>query len=339
MDAARFRLLNDWQHDFPRVETPYAELAQAVGMDAEAVLAAYRAWLHEGTVSRIGPVVASGRVGASALVALAVPSARLAEVAARVSQLSAVNHNYEREHPYNLWFVATAGSAAQLQETVERIAVATGCAPLLLPMEEAYHIDLGFDLGFRPECGGRQVQAPWQAAAPCRLAEGERALLGVLQHGLPAVARPYAAVGERLGLSGAAVCAMVDGWLLSGLLRRFGVVVRHHELGYAANAMCVWDVADEEVADFGRRLGAEAGVTLCYRRRRALPQWRYNLFCMIHGKVRAEVLARRAAIADRLALDRWPHAVLFSRRRFKQCGAHYMPDAAAPHAREETAHA
>jgi hypothetical protein len=100
--------------------------------------------------------------------------------------------------------------------------------------------------------------------------------------------------------------------------------VRHHELGLEANAMCVWDVPDAEVSALGRRLAQEAAVTLCYRRRRILPDWPYNLFCMIHGSARDEVLAAREDLATRLGLDRHPHSVLFSCRRFKQTGARYL---------------
>ena len=114
--------------------------------------------------------------------------------------------------------------------------------------------------------------------------------------------------------------------LEDGLIRRFGVVVRHHELGIKANAMCVWDVPDELASTLGRQLARYPGVTLCYRRARSLPHWPYNLFCMIHGRSHDAVTATRNDIAQRLGLDRWTHAVLFSSRRFKQRGARYLSE-------------
>lgn len=328
-EARRLRLLNEWQHGFPLVDRPFAELGRVVGLSEDEVLDAFRLWQAEGLVSRIGPVVAPRRVGASALAALAVPSERLAEVAARVNGRPEVNHNYEREHHFNLWFVLTAASDAALDAALAAIAADTGLQPVVLPMVEAYHIDLGFDLcGISAYRSGRREprSARLAGSPPCALPGIEQGLLQALQRGLPIVPRPYAVLGERVELSGALVCAFIDEWLACGLLQRFGVVVRHHELGYTANAMCVWDVPDDRVSEIGRLLGGEAQVTLCYRRRRALPQWRYNLFCMIHGKARDQVLATRAGIAERLGLDQWPHAVLFSRRRFKQRGACYLPD-------------
>jgi DNA-binding Lrp family transcriptional regulator len=125
------------------------------------------------------------------------------------------------------------------------------------------------------------------------------------------------------------VLAQLRDWLAAGLLKRFGVVVRHHELGFTANAMAVWDVPDGDVTAVGRRLAAEPGVTLCYRRSRSLPDWPYNLFCMVHGQAREAVEERVAEIAATQGLAGVPHALLFSRRRFKQTGARYLSAGAA----------
>ena len=109
----------------------------------------------------------------------------------------------------------------------------------------------------------------------------------------------------------------------TGVIRRFGVVVRHRELGYAANAMVVWDVPDDRVTELGCCLAGFDFITLCYRRPRHPPQWRYNLYCMIHGKSRDEVFAHLEWMVNHCRLQALPHEVLFSRRRFKQCGAVY----------------
>ena len=331
LDATGFRLLNEWQRDFPLVSRPFARIAGEVGASEEAVLAAYRQMMAQGLVSRVGAVFAPRRLGASALAALAAPPERLEEVAARVTREAAINHNYQREHRYNLWFVVTAASRAQLDEVVAGIERDTGCAVIVLPLEEEFHIDLGFDLkaggaGRRSHAGPRAGEpiALGNADGGCELPAVERQLIGALQGGLALEARPFATLAARVGLTEDAVISCIARWVDEGLIRRFGVVVRHHELGLEANAMCVWDVPDAEVSALGRRLAQEAAVTLCYRRSRVLPDWPYNLFCMIHGSAREEVLAARDDLAVRLGLDRHPHAVLFSCRRFKQTGARYL---------------
>jgi DNA-binding Lrp family transcriptional regulator len=150
-------------------------------------------------------------------------------------------------------------------------------------------------------------------------------LIHAIQRGLPLVPRPYAAVAAPLGLKEDEVIARIEQLKQAGIIKRLGVVVRHRELGYRANAMVVWDVPDEEVAELGRCLSRFEFVTLCYRRPRRLPQWRYNLFCMIHGQDREAVLEKYRLLVARCGLEELPRAVLFSRRRFKQRGAIYRP--------------
>ncbi len=145
-----------------------------------------------------------------------------------------------------------------------------------------------------------------------------------MQDGLPLVSRPFAAIAEQLGIDESEVIQRIQALHGAGAIKRFGVVVRHHELGYRANAMVVWDVPDERVDDAGERLGKIDCITLCYRRPRRLPAWPYNLFCMIHGKDRQSVMSRLEDIVAAARLDDVDYEVLFSRRRFKLRGAHYV---------------
>ncbi|MGI9416707.1 MAG: siroheme decarboxylase subunit beta [Geminicoccaceae bacterium] len=155
------------------------------------------------------------------------------------------------------------------------------------------------------------------------MTDQDRALLTAIENGLPLMPRPYAEIADRLGWNEADVIERLRRLTTDGTVKRFGVIVRHHELGYSANAMTVFDIDDERLAAAGETLAALPYVTLCYRRPRRLPNWPYNLFCMIHGRDENEVRAqvREAAVTARIA-ER-PRAVLFSRRRFKQRGARY----------------
>lgn len=164
-----------------------------------------------------------------------------------------------------------------------------------------------------------------QRAEAIELNDNDLALIEAIQRGLPLVSRPYAAVAAQLGSSEAQVIERIGELQQGGVIKRLGVVVRHRELGYRANAMVVWDVPDDEVAELGRCLSGFEFVTLCYRRPRRLPQWPYNLFCMIHGKDREAVLEKFNLMVTSCGLEDMPKDVLFSRRRFKQRGAIYRP--------------
>lgn len=137
-------IVNRFQHGFPRVPRPYAAIGAEVGCSEAEALAAVRSLSERGVLQRVGAVVRSGSVGCSTLAAMRVPPDRLAEVAAFVSTIPEVNHNYEREHDLNLWFVVAAPTEARLATVLEEIASATGIEVLDLRLVEAYHIDLGF---------------------------------------------------------------------------------------------------------------------------------------------------------------------------------------------------
>ena len=142
-------LLNNYQQGFPLSARPYAELAEQLGVSEHEVIQTLKDLQENKTISRVGPVFRVGSVGTSTLAAIAVPEERLEEVAALVSNYDAVNHNYEREHEFNLWFVATAADEDDLQDTLYQIEEHSGLKVMVLPMLEDYHIDLGFELSWK----------------------------------------------------------------------------------------------------------------------------------------------------------------------------------------------
>jgi len=150
----------------------------------------------------------------------------------------------------------------------------------------------------------------------------------LLEAGLPLAARPYQVLAERIGANEEAVLDQVRRWSESGLFRRVGLVLKHRAMGFRANAMLVMNIPDDQVDEVGRKLGQAAGVNLCYQRPRRLPDWPYNLFCMVHGREREQVCRLIDMMLAEHGLSDVPHQLLFSTRAFKQCGGRYAPPAA-----------
>ncbi len=317
-----FHLVNNWQRDFPLVSRPYADLGAWLGISEAEAIARLRALAKSGTVSRIGAVFRPHTLGWSTLAAVAVAPERIESVARVISAYPEVNHNYEREHDFNLWFVATAPTRERVQAILGEIGDQAASPVLDLPMLEDFHIDLGFDLSgaARPHLDPtRRRDEPEEV----RLESADYALAAALEGGINLEPRPFALLAARLGWREEQVLARLAHLLDLGVIRRFGVVVRHRELGYHANAMVVWDVPDAQVSAVGHALAGQTAVTLCYRRPRQAPHWRYNLFSMLHGRDRDAVLAELARLRAELGLEHIVCQPLFSRRRFKQCGARY----------------
>jgi DNA-binding Lrp family transcriptional regulator len=331
MQQLTARLLNDFQRNFPLDPKPFARIARRLDTTTETVLVTLKALQAWGAVSRVGPVFRPNTVGASTLAAMAVPVAQLEAIAALISAFPQVNHNYEREHRFNLWFVVTAESQPALHETLARIQKSTGHRVLSLPLLRDYHIDLGFRMQLDEHSGPVPANGDGPTAQPAETLRGDsnsgrkgaEDFIEVVQGGLPLVDRPYREIGVRLGWSERKVIDTLQSMIDAGIIKRLGVVVRHHELGYRANAMVVWDVPEDRVDALGQQLGRQDCVTLCYQRPRCPPDWPYNLFCMVHGRDRDDVLACIGRMVNGLGLEALDHSVLFSVRRFKQRGARY----------------
>ncbi|MGD9917302.1 MAG: Lrp/AsnC family transcriptional regulator [Paenirhodobacter sp.] len=309
------RILGDWQRDLPLVAEPFREIATALGVAEEVLLARLAHLRATGTMARVGATCRPNTVGASSLAAMAVPEWRVEEVAQIVGAEPGVNHSYLRENDWNLWFVVTAPDLAERDAIVARIEAASGLRVLMLPLVRAFNIDLGFALE-----GPRHALSLDRPADLSVLSAGDRALLQALTDGLDLVSRPYAALAARLGLQEAEVIARIGTLIEARIITRLGVIVRHRALGWRSNAMVAWNLPEERIAAAGKALVRHPGVTLCYERARR-PEWDYPLFCMIHARARSEafeVLEGAAALPELAGATK---QVLFSIRCFKQTGA------------------
>ena len=315
----QLRLIDGWQKGFPLDPTPYARIAMGLGVSELSVLGMLTELSRAGILSRVGAVVAPNTAGASTLAAMAVPAKLLEEIAQLINAEPGVNHNYEREHRLNLWFVVTGRDRRAIDDALMRIENQTGLDVMDLPLRTAYHIDLGFPLGDSEAVRRTSKAAGCGAQGSGGICSDDLVLLQALENGLMIGPRPYAEIAGRIGMGEEDVIERLHALVERGVIRRLGLVVRHRELGYTANAMVVWDIGDDAVDEIGEMFSAIPFVTLCYRRDRYRPQWPYNLFCMIHGRDRATVHAQIEDLRSRAG--HFPMDVLFSRRRFKQRGA------------------
>ena len=144
--ALEQHLLNDYQRDMALSATPYADMAKQLGVSEEKILESINSLQDRGVISRVGPVFRPNRIGVSTLAAMAIPEQDVECVARIISAFPEVNHNYQRDHEYNLWFVVTASSAEHLDIVLYEIEQHTEYPLMSLPMLDDYFIDLGFKL-------------------------------------------------------------------------------------------------------------------------------------------------------------------------------------------------
>ncbi len=147
------------------------------------------------------------------------------------------------------------------------------------------------------------------------LTDTDKKLVAEMQRGLPVCARPFEELGRRVGMTEAEVVGRVREWRDAGIVRRLGAFIVHGRAGFRANGMVVWDVAEERLAEVGRRVAARESVSHCYARPRS-ERWPFRLYTMIHGHTREEVEAEARAIAESEHIE--SYRILFSTRELKK---------------------
>jgi DNA-binding Lrp family transcriptional regulator len=289
-------------------------------MDEAGLLHLVGELLQSGVLSRFGPLYDASRLGgAQTLAAMAVPEARFEAVAEQVNALPEVAHNYRREHPLNMWFVVATPTPGGVGEALGRITRHTGLPVYDFPKRHEFYIGLWLRLG----ADGRVDTVPVPSIPriePVALDELDHRIVAATQGGLPLVPEPAAALAGELRVEPAILLARLQRMLDSGVIRRIGAVPNHYRLGLRGNGMTVWDIPDERAVAIGERVGALDFVSHAYLRPRHPGLWSYNLFAMVHGSGRDEVLAKSARIRELLGEDCRGNDILFSSQILKKTG-------------------
>jgi DNA-binding Lrp family transcriptional regulator len=329
LSAADRRLVDGLQSGYPVTERPYRAIGELFDESEDSVVSRVRRLLDDGVFRRVGPVLNPPVIGSSALAALAVSEKDFQSVASLVNGYEQVNHNYKREHRWNMWFVVTAATLSERTEILDDIDAATDGDLLRLPMRTEYYIDLEF-----PVVNDDSIaRDSWETPTPVKptpitdtaddsLSHLERELILEVQDGFPITATPYRNLADTLDVPVSDVLHGIERLRDRNCIKRIGCIVNHHAVGFDENCMVVWDVPDDARDERAVAAGREPSVTYCcHRPRRPAAEWPYNLFTMIHGRSRAAV----DETIDDLATKhlRCEHARLHTVEVLKQTGVHY----------------
>lgn len=323
------RVLSFIQSDFPITSHPYEEIGKALGLTQDKVFDATNSLLEAKTIRRIGGVFDSYHIGyVSTLCALAVPEPDdVDDVVAVINAYPQVTHNYERDDYYNIWFTLIAPSKEDIECILQEIVAKTGYDEILnLPAIHLFKIRVDFDLTGQREAAVAPQPITPADVIPEVLNETDKALIRLLQGNIAGSLTPFKEVARAVGISEEEVLSRVTYFKSSGVIRRFGAVVKHHNLGFTYNAMGVWDVPDEDVMRAGRIMAGKKEVSHCYERPR-VSTWRANMYSMIHG-VSEEACRKVAADLYRELREEGIEVVeprlLYSTRELKKVSMKYF---------------
>ena len=156
---------------------------------------------------------------------------------------------------------------------------------------------------------------------PRPITDLEKRVIASIQGDMPVVERPYQRIAAGLSITEEQLLEVLKDLIQRGVIRRFGATLRHQKSGFRANAMTAWLVAEERIDEVGRIMASFKAVSHCYRRD-PTPEWKYNLYTMIHGK--DEDHCRKTAQKMAAKADVSTYALLFSRRELKKTSMKYF---------------
>jgi DNA-binding Lrp family transcriptional regulator len=307
------KLLVALQKGLPLHARPFAGVGAPLGLTEAAVLERVRALFATGVARRFGAVFDARSLGyESTLCAAELPSATLEAAAHRILPHPGITHCYERDGHPNLWFTMTAPAGEAARE-IDRVSAALGVAVRSLPALRLFKIEAVF--GKDAEATARPVAAMPAPAPAAPLTERERQVVRRLQADLAVTEEPFRAIATELGYAPDELLTLLQHWQQGGVIRRIGLVLRHRQLGLAANSMCVWPVAPERIAAAGAAVARSPHVSHCYERP-AFPEFPYHLYAMIHAPSREGAVALFEQLQSDAALA--GGRMLWSLREFKK---------------------
>jgi DNA-binding Lrp family transcriptional regulator len=151
--------------------------------------------------------------------------------------------------------------------------------------------------------------------------EKDRQLIRFLQDDLPEDREPFLVIAEKLGMTEEQVLDRIRAWMQEGVIRRFGALVRHQDIGFTGNAMVAWSVPSPEIERIGSLIARYSFISHCYERP-ARPDWPYNLYTMFHASNREEVETLILKVAEETGIREYK--VLHTVKEWKKRSMKYL---------------
>ncbi len=327
MNPIEKKLINILQLELPMLEKPYEEIGKRLGISEAEALQITQNLKDQKIIRQISAIFDTRSLGyKTSLVAMAIPKERLDEAAEMINKHPGVSHNYRRNHYYNLWFTVAVppDSKFGLEKTVDIFhqqakADVTRLMPTLKLFKIGVNLDISGDRAANATDKPKYHEGKINKKDP--LTPAQITIIRVLQDDMPVVAEPYAPLAKELGVSQQELFALINGFVERGQMRRISAVLHHRNAGFTANAMGVWAVPIERMAEVGPFMGGFTAVSHCYQRP-TYPDWPYSIFTMVHGKTVDECEAFLKAIQEKTGIT--DYKSLYSTKEYKKTRVKYF---------------
>ena len=315
-------LLSIIQKKFPLTSRPFAVIADELGSDEETIIKLLLEEKENNIIRQISPIFDTKRLGySSSLVSFKVRYEDIDNAVKVINSHPGVSHNYEREHPFNIWFTLAVApnSKLGLKETVEILAKeAKAIDYIMLPTLKLFKISVKLDTTGK-DAKKESIVKP--RLKHIELTPLHHRVIKLAQNDIPIVKEPFKNIVKELGISYDDFFAILNELKDAGVMRRFAGILNHRKAGFNANAMVVWDIDESRGEETGKKAAEFSAVSHCYLRPK-YPNWPYNLFTMVHGKTPEETNAIIKEIASEI--EHFSRRPLYSVREFKKVRIKYF---------------
>jgi DNA-binding Lrp family transcriptional regulator len=317
-------LLSTIQRNFPLTPRPFKTIAEELGSDEETIIKLISEEKSRGIIRQISPIFDTKRLGySSSLVSFKVKYENIDRAVKAINSHPGVSHNYEREHPFNIWFTLAVppNSKLGLDETVKILAKeASAIDYIILPTLKMFKIAVKLDTTGK---GAKKEQVKRPKLKNIKLTPLHYEVVKVSQHDIPIVKEPFKKIVEKLNMDYDKFFSILNELKGAGVMRRFAGILNHRRAGFNANAMVVWDIDEEKGMEIGKRAAEFSAVSHCYLRPK-YPNWPYNLFTMVHGRTMEETNGIIREIASEI--EHFSRRPLYSIREFKKVRIKYFSE-------------
>ena len=315
-------LLSTIQKKFPLTQRPFAKIADELNSDEETIIRVLQEEKDKKIIRQISPIFDTKRLGySSSLVSFKVKYEDIDKAVKAINAHPGVSHNYEREHPFNIWFTLAVppNSKLGINQTIEILArEAKAIDYIVLPTLKLFKIAVRLNT-----TGDKRKKEKVKKAKvkDIKLTPLHYKVIEESQNDIPIIKEPFKDTIDRLDISYDEFFKILNELKDAGVMRRFAGILNHRRAGFNANAMVVWDIDEKKSDEIGKKASEFSAVSHCYLRPK-YPNWPYNLFTMIHGKTPQETNRIIKEIASEI--EHFSRRPLYSTREFKKVRIKYF---------------
>ena len=316
------QLLSIIQKSFPLTSRPFAVIADMLDTDEETIIKLIKEEKENKIIRQISPIFDTKSLGySSSLVSFKIKEEDIDNAVKIINAHPGVSHNYERDHDFNIWFTMAVSptSILGLDKTIEILAKETNAIEsIMLPTLKLFKIAVKLNI---TGDDAKKEKVVKQKKKDITLTSFHHKVIALAQKDIPIVQEPFKDIVEQLGLSYDEFFAILNEFKEAGVMRRFAGILNHRKAGFNANAMVVWDIDEKDGDEIGKQAATFSAVSHCYLRPK-YPNWKYNLFTMVHGKTTEETNAIIEDIASEI--EHKSKRPLYSTREFKKVRIEYF---------------